>query len=1409
MVDAGPSWCPDTVRVDILWEDWWVAHLLWPLVVQISLTVVFRVVVRPLYVRTYRRSWKFKTLIQKHIGTTQHKKVLRPKLLLSLRAAQIVSSFISVTVWVSRTYSRGCTVPDRAALLLATLVDLLNWAANRLRAEGAAYSLWEANGVVDALTLVPALRCGLFPDVCRAGGADWLTLHFLRSMVLSFNFHFIQETGWMQRIPRRILFIVQLALRVLSLIFVMAGTIFTCELLGDPAFLVDSYVQTAHGDQVSVAQMLYWIVISLTTVGYGDFAPKALISRMLTAVFIIYGICNVFLIQYSFTQLWSRYREGSGSYRPWRHRAPHIVVILGIRGSASKLSSVLAGFLLELLHPAHNGLMAGEGEGDWPNVVLVSPSLWEEERGGVCEDSQTASFEDFLLAQDLPTEARGRVWFLVGSSTDPETLRRANVGSSVLTFILTDMKSLTPDEDDGQNIYTAMLVRKLYPLAQLRLMLVRPESRNLAVQSGVEATSCFSARELTAHILAQNVRCHGLLPMITGLFKSWDLEDVEHFLDHVLQRGDGLPIERKSLSRTSLPSMGSERSVTRSLVGSSASDASSHCDNSAPVGQFRARGRVDRAESVLLAVRASMPSRLHAPPGERSSLLGFASERLSRLAGSTRLSSQPRTSASIDESITESHRASIASDNSVTDFWMFQYFHGLSQGVYGFALSEEFDGEWFGKVAYDIFKLTGAILLGVFSSDRVHICPQNLDRPLRTGQICFAVARSSSALDPCRLQTAGSDWRRHVMESRAQVQMNHVRHGTHVAAAKLMGHQLRRRMTVSYSGAVSPSSYYMQRKLEAAGQSEGAQTPGGVASQGSVVLSEELGPSEAAKDIDRALEIRRGLSEHDELTVVVVCNGEVWQQVRTFVQSLRAPFQPTARQTERPVIILAPTAPPAGLVEELGVRIGFLRGSSLSAEDLVDAGVLEAKAVVVMSGATPSRGTFREPLFRDCRVVLCSQEIECWCGFSKHEVFAAYELQDSRSARHLPEPARGRRACLQEVLTQAEHVYDDVETEANGRTRRTMSNGTSVTAARSAAEEEEGDAAGDEVADEAVKDSILFNSRFAAGQVFSPELFGTMLGRMYYMPAIIELVEALLMPHVRRQKAFMWQMRVPPHYIGKEFGELFRDLSLGELGAREARSSRLGGGPRRGSSEVIQETSERETNESEADDTGRASGHDSRASAQGWNDAPDALAPPGRSSEPAERSSAHTDEFQEAPLSPTKSALTRGRSSARFARTLTWRSSTFSQTSVTQVHEPPALAPPEPPPGCLDERGPGEMPIGEIPIMRPRKSCVSVFSAFGSLASYNSMFDLTTGDHLQEVGPAVPIALYRFQDKASDKRLSPGTGGHNFSFLAPGPKQKLTSQDWVTVLGSRAFGTKVDEMGLLRGSSHGPARDIS
>lgn len=76
-------------------------------------------------------------------------------------------------------------------------------------------------------------------------------------------------------------------------------------------------------------------------------------------------------------------------------------------------------------------------------------------------------------------------------------------------------------------------------------------------------------------------------------------------------------------------------------------------------------------------------------------------------------------------------------------------------------------------------------------------------------------------------------------------------------------------------------------------------------------------------------------------------------------------------------------------------------------------------------------------------------------------------------------------------------------------------------------------------------ESIVFHPRFAAGQIFTPELWGTMLGRMFYMPAVIELIEALVIPSRRGQHAYPWQVNIPPMYIGRPFSELVADLAFG------------------------------------------------------------------------------------------------------------------------------------------------------------------------------------------------------------------------------------------------------------------------
>lgn len=277
----------------------------------------------------------------------------------------------------------------------------------------------------------------------------------------------------------------------------------------------------------------------------------------------------------------------------------------------------------------------------------------------------------------------------------------------------------------------------------------------------------------------------------------------------------------------------------------------------------------------------------------------------------------------------------------------------------------------------------------------------------------------------------------------------------------------------------------------------------------------------------------------EELVVVIVGHGEVWQQVRTFVSSLRASYLPD----QMPIVVFAPKRPPPNLIDEDFPGVLVVEGNCTSSTSLLEAGVLEAGAIVIMTGhATGTDG--RETVYQDSRVVLCAQVLECWCGMSDNEVFTTYELQHSGSVRKLPKLMRKPYINLNNLLA-AKSSLEEVEDEDCDFERRSGGTNSASTGNLSFASLDAG--FGDD-RDEARKtadegSSVLYHPRFAAGQIFTPELWGAMLGCMFYMPAIIELVEALVMPHKRGQQAYPWQIRVPTAYVGRPYCELFSDLA--------------------------------------------------------------------------------------------------------------------------------------------------------------------------------------------------------------------------------------------------------------------------
>eukprot|EP00927_Polykrikos_kofoidii_P033885 TRINITY_DN28725_c0_g1_i1.p1 TRINITY_DN28725_c0_g1~~TRINITY_DN28725_c0_g1_i1.p1 ORF type:complete len:1568 (-),score=254.04 TRINITY_DN28725_c0_g1_i1:14-4717(-) len=708
--------CP-SVRISVRWEDWWVAHLVWPLLVLLAASGV-SLIVQHLFERAYQGRPIFRKFVKLYLGKGKaNHEVPHPEYIVGVHVASMVSSGISVVVWCLHTYWRATTSATRGWMMAMGLVDLLSWQVNRLKGECTLRSLWEVDSVVDMLTIVPRMRCGQSPEACSAG-EDWLTLHFLRSYAVLFSFEEIQKTGVTRHYARQVQMLLRVVFQVTCLLLIMSGFIFTAEVLGDPFFLQDSCVETSFGDRISLFQTVYYVIVSITTVGYGDFAPRTSLSRLVVSCFIVIGISTIYKIQFQFGLLWSSYKEGAGCFRSKRGEL-HVVILLAVRGRPARLSSLLTGFLHEILHASHRQTpptlseVGMEKMGipwrkpvtrklvetvDWPTVVVFAPALW---------DGNGGTFEDFVGSLGLTSLARRRVHYIVGSATSKEDLDRASVGSSSLTFVVGDCSSDAPEEDDAQTVFTALTLWKLFPGVRLRLMLDRPESKNLAVQSGIDFTRCFSARELKANILAQNVRCHGMIPMIIGLFKSGDEDDMDAFLQNA----------SKSIRR-----------------------------------------RTTRIQ--LLRSRSSTCAKMGDPLHQSTS--------------------QPSTGM-----------------NDSRD-WVLSYFQGLQRRIYGFELASEFHGKSFGSMVSSVYRRTGAIVVGIYDGGRLAICPQfTHKRPLYKGQICFAVAPTADALDPCRIPGHSmSDWRKALYKVREQRSQRVRNEGVHVEVARLMRHQIRPRVMI-------------------------------------------------------------------------------------------------------------------------------------------------------------------------------------------------------------------------------------------------------------------------------------------------------------------------------------------------------------------------------------------------------------------------------------------------------------------------------------------------------------------------------------------------------------------------------------------------------------------------------------
>ena len=146
----------------------------------------------------------------------------------------------------------------------------------------APHAPWQVSCLLDVFTAVPLIQQG---SLSRA----WLSVTYTRSLAVLWGFEALQDAGATAGVSDLRVRIAQAMLRLGALVFCFAGTMFIFEFLGNIQGLQDSFLDSEMG-AISFHQMCYYTLVTISTIGYGDFAPHSLLGRSFVLFLVLGGV---------------------------------------------------------------------------------------------------------------------------------------------------------------------------------------------------------------------------------------------------------------------------------------------------------------------------------------------------------------------------------------------------------------------------------------------------------------------------------------------------------------------------------------------------------------------------------------------------------------------------------------------------------------------------------------------------------------------------------------------------------------------------------------------------------------------------------------------------------------------------------------------------------------------------------------------------------------------------------------------------------------------------------------------------------------------------------------------------------------------------------------------------------------
>ena len=249
---------------------------------------------------------------------------------------------------------------------------------------------------------------------------------------------------------------------------------------------------TSGGDRIHFHDAFYFTVVTFTTVGYGDVAPRSITGRITVAILIMAFIYLIPSETHKLSQLLDMRSRYSGNFVDYSTN-PHIVIGLDSDCHGIEL------FLKEFFHEDHGYLHA--------RVVILCPS------------EPDAYWKELLLRY------KRKVVYLKGDMMTLMDLRRAQAQRASGFFFLTNTFAADTVTRDAVTLQRVIAARHLAPETAMHVQLIEPQNRPYLISIGIDPSRIVCANELKMKIIAQSVLWPGFSTLLTNLLTSNNLRE--------------------------------------------------------------------------------------------------------------------------------------------------------------------------------------------------------------------------------------------------------------------------------------------------------------------------------------------------------------------------------------------------------------------------------------------------------------------------------------------------------------------------------------------------------------------------------------------------------------------------------------------------------------------------------------------------------------------------------------------------------------------------------------------------------------------------------------------------------------------------------------------------------------------